>query len=86
MGDQVASNGWTAVPVDASKIFHDGTFRKPDPILVNGIEFPSDPLVLEVQAYAKDHLPWETYNHSMRVFYFGQLLFTFGPEPTPRLV
>ncbi|SPO03683.1 probable Cyanamide hydratase [Cephalotrichum gorgonifer] len=71
--DEVAQNGWTAVPVDASKIFKNGPYiNKPEPLLAAGIHFPSDdPIVRQVQEYAKNHLPRQTYNHSMRVFYYA---------------
>lgn len=72
MEDTVASNGWTCVPVDAAKIFPGGRLREPEPLLVKDIDFPKDPLVDKIQRYAKDKLPWQTYNHSMRVFYFGE--------------
>ncbi|KAI5458774.1 hypothetical protein BGZ63DRAFT_466444 [Mariannaea sp. PMI_226] len=69
---EVAENGWTAVPVDAGAIFTKGPFlNAPEPITVDDIEFPSnDPIVAEVQKYVKEHLPAQTFNHSMRVFYF----------------
>ena len=72
MEDTIASNGWTSVPLDAAKIFRGGKCKEPDPVLVREIDFPEDALVERIQRYAKDKLPWETYNHSMRVFYFGQ--------------
>lgn len=72
MADTVASNGWTSVPVDTGKIFPDVGFREPKPILVHYIEFPKGSLVQKIQRYAKEHLPWQTYNHSMRVYYFAR--------------
>ncbi len=70
---QIAEHGWTAVPLDANAIFNGKPYlHKPTPVLVADIHFPSDdPLVAKVQAYAREHLPPQTYNHSMRVFYFG---------------
>lgn len=71
--DDIAKHGWTAVPVDAGQIFGDRPYQnKPPPITVDDIPFPADdPIVAKVQAYAKEHLPQPTYNHSMRVYYFG---------------
>ncbi|KAI8414201.1 hypothetical protein FOFC_03811 [Fusarium oxysporum] len=43
---ELAPNGWTAVPVDAGKIFQNGPYtNEPDYVDVNSIEFPSnDPI------------------------------------------
>lgn len=73
--NEVAQNGWTAVPVDAGKIFKNGPFiNRPESLLASEIVFPSaDPVVAEVQDYAKKHLQRQTFHHSMRVFYFGKL-------------
>jgi cyanamide hydratase len=70
---ELAQNGWTAVPVDAGKIFQNGRYtNEPDYVDVNSIEFPSnDPIVSKTQQYAKVHLLKQTYHHSMRVYYWG---------------
>lgn len=70
---ELAQNGWTAVPVDAGKIFQNGPYtNEPDYVDVNSIEFPSnDPIVSKTQQYAKVHLLKQTYHHSMRVYYWG---------------
>jgi len=69
----VALHGWTAVPVDPEAILHGKPYiHEPKPILVRDIAFPSsDPLVVRVQRYAQEKLPVQTYNHSMRAFYWG---------------
>lgn len=71
--NEVEANGWTAVPIDAMQLFNGKTYRHvPEALLVADMKFPSDdPLVAKVQAYAKEKLPEQTFNHSMRVFYFG---------------
>ncbi|KAL1837158.1 hypothetical protein VTJ49DRAFT_4204 [Mycothermus thermophilus] len=71
--DPITEHGWTAVPVDSDAIFQGKPYLyKPSPVLVNDIHFPSDdPLVARVQAWVKEQLPWQTYHHSMRVFYFA---------------
>lgn len=71
--DEVTRNGWTAVPLNAAEIFVNGPYiNKPSPILVADIEFPSqDPVVADIQRFAREHLPRQTYHHSMRVFYWG---------------
>lgn len=73
---QIQQNGWTSVPLDPSKLFNGEPYKNvPGPLLVADIKFPSDdPIVTKVQSYAKDKLPIETFNHSMRVFYFGSAI------------
>lgn len=71
--DPVVEHGWTAVPLDADAIFQGKPYlHEPTPVLVKDMHFPSDdPLVARIQQYAKEQLPLQTYNHSMRVFYWG---------------
>ncbi|KAH6856120.1 hypothetical protein B0I37DRAFT_333367 [Chaetomium sp. MPI-CAGE-AT-0009] len=71
--DLVAEHGWTAVPLDPEAIFQGKPYlHEPSPILVKDIHFPSDdPIVAKAQQFAKEHLPPQTYNHSMRVFYWA---------------
>jgi cyanamide hydratase len=73
--NEVSENGWTAVPVDAGAIFKGRPYiNEPEAVTVNDVHFPSDdPIVAQVQEFAKKHLPRQTYNHSMRVFYFCTL-------------
>ncbi|KAK4126505.1 cyanamide hydratase [Parathielavia appendiculata] len=74
--DPIAEHGWTAVRVDADAIFKGKPYLyEPGPLLVKDIHFPSDdPIVAKAQAYAKDNLPVQTYNHSMRVYYFASAI------------
>ncbi|KAF9881857.1 hypothetical protein CkaCkLH20_01003 [Colletotrichum karsti] len=74
--DEVKANGWTAVPVDAGKIFGDKPFlHEPTYISVKDIKIPSeDPVVAQTIKYAKERLHAPTFNHSMRVFYYGMAI------------
>lgn len=74
--NEVGENGWTAVPVDASKILNGRPYiHQPEALTVEKMSFPSyDPTVTSVQEYVKENLPRQTYNHSMRVYYFGKKL------------
>ncbi|KAI0546193.1 hypothetical protein F4679DRAFT_558166 [Xylaria curta] len=73
--DDVAKHGWTAVPCDANLIFEKKPIAKPSALKVADIQFPADdPVVAEVQRYAKEHLPEQTYNHSMRVYHWGVVI------------
>lgn len=86
--NETATNGWTAVPVDAGAIFNGRPYiNTPEPISLDDIPFPSDdPIVAQVQEYAKKQLPRQTYNHSMRVFYFCEFSLVHpGHKPSNRL-
>jgi cyanamide hydratase len=70
---EVSRNGWTAVPVDAKVLLQGKPYlHNPERLLVDDIKFPfDDPVVAKVYAYAKERLMKQTFNHSMRVYYFG---------------
>lgn len=72
---EVEANGWTAVSVSAKAIIDSlGQLDKVPSYAVQDLEFPSgDTLVREAQAFAKARLSPEAYNHSMPVFYWGEL-------------
>jgi cyanamide hydratase len=68
--------GWTAVPrkVTALLAQSEAMAGSPKPLSVSSIPLPDSALVTAVQTYAKTKLPIETYNHSLRVFYYGQAI------------
>jgi cyanamide hydratase len=69
--DEIAQNGWSAVPVDAGKLFRNGPYiNKPEYFDIKNIQFPTEDVVKKTQQHAKDSLLKQTYNHSMRVFYW----------------
>lgn len=70
--DTVALHGWTAVPRDAKVILGGRPYiNKPESLLVKDIKFPSeDPIVAQISEYAQEKLSPQTFNHSMRVYYF----------------
>ncbi|KAK3323974.1 hypothetical protein B0T19DRAFT_218908 [Cercophora scortea] len=76
--DTVALHGWTAVPRDADALLQGKPYlHEPTPLLVRDMKFPSDdPIVAQVQQYAKEKLPSQTYNHSMRVYYYATAILT----------
>jgi len=74
MTDEISEYGWTAVPRDIEKLLKGRkNIRDPKPIRVSDIEVPATSLAREIQQYAKTNLPEETYNHSMRVYFYGKL-------------
>jgi len=74
MSNAVENFGWSSVPRSHEALLKDLSSKKPEPLKVEDISLPSTPLIEKVHAYAKSHLAPETYNHSMRVFYYGQAL------------
>lgn len=69
--NEIDTHGWTAVVRDQPKFF---SVFKPQPaqaIDISAIHVPESDVARKTQAYAKAQLPEETYNHSMRVFYYG---------------
>jgi cyanamide hydratase len=74
--DESKLNGWSSMPADAGIIFGDKPFiNEPGPISVNEINFPiDDSVVAQTSDYAKAVLHPETFNHSMRVYYYGMYL------------
>lgn len=71
---EIEANGWTAVSVSARAIVDSvGSLEKVPSYTVQDIEFPSgDTLVSEAQAFVKARLSPEAFNHSMRVYYWGE--------------
>ncbi|KAH6954528.1 hypothetical protein DER45DRAFT_312775 [Fusarium avenaceum] len=73
--NEVEQNGWTAIPVDAGKIFKNGPYiNKPEYVDVKSIQFPTEDLVAKTQQHAKDNLLKQAYNHSMRVYYWSTII------------
>lgn len=74
---EIAANGWTSVAANAGAIFGDQPFiNKPGALALTDIKFPfDDPTVAKTLKYAKETLHPETFNHSMRVYFYGMLGF-----------
>ncbi len=72
----VEKYGWTAVPRKVQTLLEQSlAFSGPaKPISVSSIKIPDSPLANAIHKYAKEELAVETYNHSMRTFYYGILL------------
>nr|CDP31078.1 Putative protein of unknown function [Podospora anserina S mat+] len=86
--DLISLHGFTPLPVDQDAIFQGKPFlHQPTPVPLSSIPYPSstDPLVAKVQEYAKEKLPIQTYNHSMRVFYWCTPLHPFPLHHSPDL-
>ncbi|RAK96188.1 putative cyanamide hydratase [Aspergillus ibericus CBS 121593] len=74
--DEVKANGWTSMPANAGAIFKDLSFlERVAAIPLDEIKFPhDDPVVAKTAQYAKATLHPGTFNHSMRVYYYGRVL------------
>lgn len=66
--------GWIAVPRRISTLLEQSqaSSQVAQPLLVSSIPVPDSSLAKAVNDYAKKELSMETYNHSMRVFYYGK--------------
>ena len=72
MTDSIATHGWTAQPRDVSILLSGKkNIKSPEPVKVEDIPLPDSQLAMEVMKYAKKELREETFNHSMRVYYYG---------------
>jgi cyanamide hydratase len=76
---ELAGNGWTAVPRSQAKVL--GQLEngfEPANIKVDDIKVPDSDVAKKTYEYAKRELPGKTFNHSMRVYYYGKLLCLYG--------
>jgi cyanamide hydratase len=75
MTSPIERYGWTPVPRSLDKLISNRTDPQPSSaIKVEDIPLPNTELAQQVLRYAKEHLPKETFNHSMRVYYYGQAI------------
>ncbi|RDW62476.1 hypothetical protein BP6252_11909 [Coleophoma cylindrospora] len=71
--------GWQALPVEPKlkKWLGDKKFvKEPVPQLCADVTLPDTPVVKACLEYAQAELPPHTFNHSMRVFYYGMAMRT----------
>ena len=72
MSKIVEEHGWTAVPRSLDKLVASCKDPKSSkPVSVDDIPLPDSPLVQSITKYAKENLSKQTFNHSMRVFFYG---------------
>ncbi|KAH0566343.1 hypothetical protein GP486_000249 [Trichoglossum hirsutum] len=75
MSNPIRDYGFSALPRDPAVILQGRkNNRNPLPVAVSDIELPDTPLAKAVLEYAKKELREETFNHSMRVFYYGMAI------------
>ncbi|KAL2783996.1 cyanamide hydratase [Aspergillus keveii] len=74
--DETKANGWTSMPANAGAIFKDQSFiEKAVAIELDQVQFPYDnTVVAKTLDYARAVLHPETFNHSIRVYYYGMVV------------
>ena len=72
MANLIADYGWAAQPRDPATVLK-GRKHVQEPVLetVESTKLPDSNLAKAILDYAKKELREETFNHSMRVFYYG---------------
>ncbi|KAI7156808.1 cyanamide hydratase [Hortaea werneckii] len=88
MATPIEKHGWTAVPRSLEKLLTERQEkREPWPLKVEDLPLPEGSLVGKVMDYARTHLPVQTLNHSLRVFFYGRAItlqhfpeWTYDPE------
>ena len=70
--DPVQEYGWTAQPRDPAIVLRgQKNIKDPQPQSVQDINLPDTALAKSIMEYARRELPEQTFNHSMRVYYYG---------------
>jgi cyanamide hydratase len=70
--EDIKTYGFSALPRSTTALLASRVDPKqPTELTVEDIPLPESPLVEKVVEYARRELPVETFNHSMRVFYYG---------------
>lgn len=71
--EQIAEYGWTALPCDPEQ-WGGNKKNNRDPVVqpCSQVHLPDTPLVKAAMEHVKNELPEHTFNHSMRVFYYGK--------------
>jgi hypothetical protein len=83
MADPIKAYGWTAMPRKVETLLATRTtVQPPAPVSIKEITLPDSPLAKAVHEYAKKELAPETFNHSVRVYYYGMHLIP-KPSSTP---
>jgi len=67
-------HGWTAVPRSLEQFLSSANKSNTKPYSVPDILVPSSNVAQETLSYVNSQLPRPTFNHSMRVFYYGSAL------------
>ncbi|KAI9840125.1 MAG: hypothetical protein M1837_001886 [Sclerophora amabilis] len=73
--DPLREYGFTALPRDPNILLNGkDNIKAPGPVLVKDVPLPDSTLAKTVMGHARAELAEETFNHSMRVFFYGQAI------------
>lgn len=70
--DHLTRNGWAAVPRDFTKSLANIDKNTHAELSVKNVTLPESEIVRKTYEFAKEQLPEKTFNHSMRVVYYGK--------------
>jgi cyanamide hydratase len=66
------THGWTAVPRSLDVFLKDADQSKVKEVSIQDLKFPATDVVKKTREYVQQELPEPTFNHSMRVFCWGE--------------
>jgi cyanamide hydratase len=69
---ELAANGWPAVPRSFTKSLADVDKTKQAELSLQVASPPGTKVAQKTHEFAKSQLPERTFNHSMRVWYYGK--------------
>jgi cyanamide hydratase len=69
---ELSANGWAAVSRSFKKSLAEVDKNKQAELTVDEAPPPDTDLARKTRAFAKEQLPEKTFNHSMRVWYYGK--------------
>jgi cyanamide hydratase len=69
---ELAANGWPAVPRSFAKSLADVDKNNQAELSIQAVNPPSTNVAQKTHEFAKQQLPERTFNHSMRVWYYGE--------------
>ena len=69
---ELSVNGWNAVPRSFTKSLADVDKTKQADLSVSDANPPNSDIAMKTREFAEQQLPEKTFNHSMRVWYYGQ--------------
>ena len=77
---QLANYGWTAVQRSHSRSLANVDQNKPAKISVDDLKLPDSNIANKTFEHAKNELPENTFNHCLRVYYYGMSRFRIAPS------
>ena len=70
--DDFSTNGWAAVSRSFTKSLTNVDKARQAELSVQHIRLPTSDIARKTYKFAKEQLPEKTFNHSMRVVFYGQ--------------